>query len=223
MSFQAKSATAAAQRVPADGGTPPGAASPLVNLAEVSDFPSVVSLLRGRPAAGLLSLVIVKQFARGVSSNGYALRLGPVDRHTRLVLVCMGYRTGRVLREASAREFPVYVTGGAELLHLTKMLRDLHRSAHILICADDDSNDDAARSGSARMVSSPQSSCRALARAASQSVRRCDFTWPVFDGAGRQPGDRSFSDLGVRQGLSAVARQLRIVVSALERSPAGAR
>lgn len=151
-----------------------------------------------------------KFFTKGFAKAGCALRLGEIlSEAMNVVLVCEGYSTGLTIRMATGHQLPVYVALDAgNLVHVVPLVRDLHPGHFILICADDDwkTRDHAGE------LNNPG---RAAARSVAKLVRNCDFLWPVFNAATRDEKDTDFNDLHQRQGLEAVARQIRSVLNAM--------
>lgn len=152
-----------------------------------------------------------KRFTKGFAKAGCCVRLGNgVDDSTRLVMVCEGYATGLTLRMATHHEMPVFVALDAgNLQHVVPLLRGLYPQARILVCADDDYRTRNQQTGE---LCNPG---RTAAKAIAKQVTGCDFVWPVFAPATRQPKDTDFNDLHARQGLEAVRRQLLAVVQAI--------
>ena len=156
-----------------------------------------------------------KRFTKGFAKTGCALRLGPVDPLTRLVLVAEGYATALSIRLALARRLPVYVALDAyNLAAVVPMLRQLHPQAWLLICADDDwlSEDHQGKNPG-----------RTAAMKVAKATERCDIITPQFVRSLRQPKDTDFNDLHLRQGLSAVERQLTTAVGAIQQRMARGR
>jgi putative DNA primase/helicase len=150
-----------------------------------------------------------KLFTKGFAKAACALRLGDVlPGH--IVLICEGYATGLTLRMASNRDLAVYVALDAgNLQHVVPLVRELHPESRILICADDDWR---TRDPITKQLNNPG---RTAARAAAKATTHCDFTFPIFAPATRQPKDTDFNDLHARQGLDAVTRQIQSVVLAM--------
>ncbi|MGH8758079.1 MAG: toprim domain-containing protein [Burkholderiales bacterium] len=153
-----------------------------------------------------------KFFTKGFAKPGCALRLGEfMPGAMNVVLVCEGYSTGLTIRMATGHQLVVYVALDAgNLAHVVPLVRELHPQHVILICADDDwrTRDHAGE------LNNPG---RTAARTVAKQVTSCDFLWPVFDPATRKEKDTDFNDLHQRQGLDAVARQIRGVLKAMER------
>lgn len=153
-----------------------------------------------------------KYFTKGFAKPGCALRLGQlIPGAMNVVLVCEGYSTGLSIRMAIDHRLVVYVALDAgNLVHVVPLVRELHPDHRILICGDDDwlTRDHAGE------LNNPG---RTAARTVAKQVASCDFLWPVFDPANRQAKDTDFNDLHQRQGLDAVARQIRAVLKAMEK------
>ncbi len=140
-----------------------------------------------------------KRFTRGFEKPGVCCRLGLVVAGEPL-LVCEGYATGLTLRMAVQRRLPVFVALDAgNLQPVVELLRKLHPSSRILICADDDW----------RTAGNPG---RDKAYRASRAVADANYTWPYFRPGMRAPKDTDFNDLHMREGLGAVRRQLAHVL-----------
>lgn len=146
-----------------------------------------------------------KVFTKGFSKPRCALRLGPgIVADGEPILVCEGYATALTLRMALERRSTVFMALDAgNLVHVAGMLRELYPAHRLMLCADDDW----------RTQGNPG---RAKAKEAAKLLDRCDLVWPVF-GAAREAGDTDFNDLHARDGLNAVARQLRGTLTALRR------
>lgn len=150
-----------------------------------------------------------KIFTRGFDKTGSALRLGVVDDAVPLMLVCEGYATGLTLRMATDHTYPVYVALDAgSLQHVVPLLRQIHPTVRLLVCADDDwkTVDHAGR------LNNPG---KTAAMAIARKVNGCDFVYPIFEPATRDPKDTDFNDLHIRQGLEAVRLQLGGVIRAM--------
>lgn len=150
-----------------------------------------------------------KMFTRGFEKTGSALRLGQVDPTGPLLLVCEGYATGLTLRMATDHAWPVYVALDAgSLQHVVPLLRQIHPRTRLLVCADDDwkTTDHAGR------LNNPG---KTAAMAIARKVNGCDFVYPIFEPATREPKDTDFNDLHLRQGLEAVRLQLGGVIQAM--------
>lgn len=143
-----------------------------------------------------------KRFTKGFQKPGVCCRLG----HAVVgepVLICEGYATGLTLRMAVQRRLPVVVALDAgNLLPVGELMRALHPTSPILICADDDW----------RTKDNPG---RAKAWAAARAVARCMVTYPIFRPGMRMVKDTDFNDLHQREGLHMVRRQLRMVLPVL--------
>ena len=140
-----------------------------------------------------------KRFTRGFEKPGVCLRLGHVVVGEP-ILVCEGYATGLTLRMAVARRLPVVVALDAgNLQPVAELLRSMHPTERLLICADDDF----------RTAGNPG---RDKATRAAKAVGRCDYVYPIFRPANRGPKDTDFNDLQAREGLHCVRRQLRHVL-----------
>ena len=152
-----------------------------------------------------------KFFTKGFAKPGCALRLGEiVPGRLNLVLVCEGYSTALSIRMATGHELVVYMALDAgNLAHVVPMVRALHPDHFILICADDDYR---TRDQVTGKLNNPG---RTAARAIAKQVPSCDLIWPVFEAATRGEKDTDFNDLHQRQGLDAVARQIRSVLNAM--------
>lgn len=149
-----------------------------------------------------------KMFTRGFDKPGCALRLGQVDAAL-LVLVCEGYATGLTLRMATDYAYPVYVALDAgSLQHVVPLLREIHPRVRLLVCADDDWK----TTDHAGVLNNPG---KTAAMAIARKVTGCDFVYPIFEPATREPKDTDFNDLHIRQGLEAVRLQLGAVVRAM--------
>ncbi len=149
-----------------------------------------------------------KLYTEGFIKNGCAVRLGVVDDSS-VVLVCEGYATGLTLRMATAQALAVYVALDAgNLQHVVPLVRALHPTSRILICADDD-----------YLTTNWQGILdnvgRRKARAIAKDTARTDILYPVFNAATRGLKDTDFNDLHMRQGLSTVSRQLQAVLQAM--------
>lgn len=151
-----------------------------------------------------------KYFTKGFVKPGCAVRLGQVvPGAINVVLICEGYATGLTLRMATEQQVPVYVALDAgNLAHVTPLVRTLHPTHRLLICADDDflTTDHEGE------LNNPG---RTAARLVAKQVTSCDFLWPVFNPVTRQPKDTDFNDLHLRQGLDAVRRQVTSVLKAM--------
>lgn len=147
-----------------------------------------------------------KRFTRGFDKPGCCLRLGHVAVGDP-ILVCEGYATGLSLRMASAKRVPVFVALDAGNLPLVvALLRELHPHCPILICADDDW----------RTTDHAGERCnpgRDKARKALRETLNTHMIYPVFNPATRAIKDTDFNDLHAREGINAVARQLRAPLS----------
>jgi putative DNA primase/helicase len=142
-----------------------------------------------------------KRFTKGLDKPGTCLRLGHVVVGEP-VLICEGYATGLTLRMATERRLPVVVAIDAgNLAHVVRLMRELFPHSPLVICADDDW----------RTNGNPG---RSKAHQAARAVTDTTYFWPVF-GPGRGDKDTDFNDLHKREGLNAVRRQLRTVLSAL--------
>jgi putative DNA primase/helicase len=128
-------------------------------------------------------------------------------------MVCEGYATGLSIRMATGRRWPVYVALDAyNLAFVVEILRTLHPSQHLLVCADDDwlSEDHEGKNPGRRK-----------AMKAAKATPACEIVWPVFDSETRQAKDTDFNDLHHRQGLEAVERQLLRVLTMIEQGLPG--
>jgi putative DNA primase/helicase len=149
-----------------------------------------------------------KTFTKDFAKTGCSLRLGNVDDDTPLVLVCEGYATGLSIRMATDRQVPVYIALDAYNLEpVVEIVRAIHPTVRILICADDDW-----RTADHRGANPG----RRAAMAAAKATPSCDIVWPVFAASTRQAGDTDFNDLHLREGLPVVSKQLHAVMRALQ-------
>ncbi|MES2685527.1 MAG: toprim domain-containing protein [Pseudomonadota bacterium] len=150
-----------------------------------------------------------KTFTWKFAKQGCAVRLGEVlPGH--IVLICEGYATGLTLRMACERTLGTYVALDAgNLQHVVPIVRQLNPESRLLICADDDWR---TRDPITKQLNNPG---RTAAKAAAKATDGCDYLYPIFDPATRQPKDTDFNDLHARQGLEAVRRQITAVVQAM--------
>lgn len=149
-----------------------------------------------------------KTFTKGFLKDGCCLRLGDVADGV-VILICEGYATGLTLRMAVGRRHAVFVALDAHnLRHVVEILRDLYPDHTLLICADDDHRRRHPMTGELENLG------RLAAWKVARQVAGCYVTYPVF-GATREEDDTDFNDLHARDGLPAVAEQLRLVLEAL--------
>lgn len=149
-----------------------------------------------------------KTFTKGFLKDGCCLRLGEVVEGS-VLLVCEGYATGLSLRMAIERRHPVFIALDAHnLRHVVEILRRLYPDHPLLICADDDHRRRHPVTGELENLG------RLAAWKVARQVDACYVTYPVF-GATRGEDDTDFNDLHARDGLPAVAEQLRLVLEAL--------
>jgi len=149
-----------------------------------------------------------KMFTPGFAKAGCAVRLGDaVDGF--IILICEGYATGLTLRMATQYTLAVYVALDAgNLQHVVPLVRSMHPTCRILICADDDYR----TRDHAGALNNPG---RAAALKVAKTVVGCDLLWPIFPMAGRGPKDTDFNDLHHAHGLEVVTRQISSVLRAI--------
>ena len=149
-----------------------------------------------------------KIYLRGFSKDGCAVRLGKAEPGF-IILICEGYATGLTLRMATGHTLAVYVALDAgNLQHVVPLVRALHPTCHILICADDDYR----TRDHAGVLNNPG---RSAALKVAKTVVGCDLLWPIFPLVGRGPKDTDFNDLHQSQGIEAVSRQITNVLRAI--------
>jgi putative DNA primase/helicase len=152
-----------------------------------------------------------KKYSYGFQKTGCSLRLGAVNDDTQVILVVEGYATGLTVRQALDKRMPVYVAfDSGNLAHVVPLVRALHPDTRIVVCADDDWQ---TRDPNTKQLNNPG---RTAAKAIAKQVDGVDLIFPVFDRT-RQKGDTDFDDLRIRQGLDAVARQLKGAIAMMER------
>lgn len=152
-----------------------------------------------------------KCYMRGFDKLGCCVRLGAMPETPRLLLVCEGYATGGSIRAAVDYEHPVFVAFDAgNLAHVVPMLRSLHPSVRILVCADDDWK-------TADRKGRPTNPGRTAAKAVAKATPGCDIVWPVFPADGRGDKHTDFNDLHVLHGLDLVRSQLQGVIEMMGR------
>lgn len=150
-----------------------------------------------------------KIYTRGFDKPGCAVRLGDSVASS-IILICEGYATGLTLRMATVQAFTVYVALDAgNLQHVVPLVRELHPTSRILICADDDYR---TRDHTGALNNPGRTAAKAIAK----EVVGCDLVWPVFPASGRGPKDTDYNDLHQLQGLAAVTRQLHGVLQAMK-------
>lgn len=141
-----------------------------------------------------------KTFTRGFDPTRCCLRLGVVESGEP-VLICEGYATGLTLRMACDRRAPVFVALNAgNLLSVAQLVRELHQSSPILICADDDWR-------TTNHAGEPDNVGRRKARECADTLDDVHVIYPVF-GADRGAKDTDYNDLHARAGLATVRAQL---------------
>lgn len=85
-----------------------------------------------------------KLFNKGMDPRGAACRLGGAPRAGELILVTEGLATGLTLCMAVEHKHPVFVAFSANNLpEVVRILRQLHATSPIVVCADDDAYVDA--------------------------------------------------------------------------------
>lgn len=151
-----------------------------------------------------------KTFTKGFEKPGASLRLGLV-LEGEPILVCEGYSTALSIRMATGRMLPVFMALDAgNLGPVCELVRALHPSHRLLICADDDWR---TRNHDGELWNAG----RVKAREAAKAIDRCDVLWPSFAGLARGPKDTDFNDLHVLGGLGRVQTQLQSVLDAIRR------
>lgn len=149
-----------------------------------------------------------KLFTFGFAKAGCAVRLGEA-KPGYVILICEGYATGLTLRMATGHTLAVYVALDAgNLVHVVPLVRALHPTCRILICADDDYR-------TRDHTGALHNAGRVAALKVAKTVVGCDLLYPIFPRVGRGPKDTDFNDLHKLQGLEAVARQVSAVVGAM--------
>lgn len=141
-----------------------------------------------------------KTFTKGFDPDRCSVRLGLVAEGDP-ILVCEGYATGLTLRMALERRAPVFVALNAgNLMSVCQLVRELHPTCPILVCADDDwqTKDHAGQ---------PDNVGRRKAHEVARRLEAVHVIYPVF-GAERRAKDTDFNDLHARRGLAAVRIQL---------------
>jgi putative DNA primase/helicase len=155
-----------------------------------------------------------KLFTPGFAKAGCAVRLGDAEPGF-IILICEGYATGLTLRMATGHTLAVYVALYAgNLQHVVPLVRALHPTCRILICADDDYR----TRDHAGVLNNPG---RSAALKVAKTVVGCDLLWPIFPLVGRGPKDTDFNDLHQLQGLDAVTRQIGSVLAAIRKKHHG--
>lgn len=146
-----------------------------------------------------------KTFTKAFDKPGCAVRLGLVVAGEP-VLVCEGYATGLSIRMALERRSPVFVALDAgNLAEVVRIVREVHPSCPIVICADDDWRTTDAKG-------KPDNVGRRKAAEVARAHDRVLVVYPVF-GADRADGHTDFNDLHQAAGLGAVRRQLARVLA----------
>ena len=149
-----------------------------------------------------------KIYMRGFDKPGCAVRLGEAEPGF-VILICEGYATGLTLRIATGHTLAVYVALDAgNLQYVVPLVRALHPTCRILICADDDFR----TRDHAGVLNNPG---RTAALKVAKTVVGCDLLWPIFPLVGRGPKDTDFNDLHQSQGIEAVSRQITSVLRAI--------
>jgi putative DNA primase/helicase len=147
-------------------------------------------------------------FTKGFAKPGCSVRLGEAQPGF-VILVCEGYATGLTLRMATGHTLAVYVALDAgNLQYVVPLVRALHPTCRILICADDDFR----TRDHAGVLNNPG---RTAALKVAKTVVGCDLLVPIFPLVGRGPKDTDFNDLHQSQGIQAVSRQITSVLRAI--------